>query len=86
MKIEEIKIRLLELKKKSEQQAIHIENNELNEKRKEIVFRDNQKKTIKNSLGHMYVFLSLFYKRITKPSYSLFFSQGKGYKNINYRG
>ncbi|XP_076181776.1 nuclear pore complex protein Nup88 isoform X2 [Ptiloglossa arizonensis] len=53
MKIEEIKIRLLELKKKSEQQAIHIENNELNEKRKEIVFRDNQKKTIKNSLGHM---------------------------------
>nr|XP_003702612.1 PREDICTED: nuclear pore complex protein Nup88 [Megachile rotundata] len=53
VKIGEMKIRLLELKKKSEQQAGYVENNEHNGKRKEIVFRGDQEKTIKNSLGHM---------------------------------
>nr|XP_034171113.1 nuclear pore complex protein Nup88 [Osmia lignaria] len=52
-KIEEMKIRLLELKKKSEQQTGYTENIEYNGKKKEIVFRGDQEKTIKNSLGHM---------------------------------
>ncbi|KZC11424.1 Nuclear pore complex protein Nup88, partial [Dufourea novaeangliae] len=52
-KIEDMKIRLLELKRKSDQQSQHIENNECNEKRKEIVFKDDQEKTIQNSLGQM---------------------------------
>lgn len=62
IKIEEMKIKLLELKKKSEQSG-HIENNENLEKKKEIVFRGDQEKTIKNSIKQMYVFLS-FYKNI----------------------
>lgn len=57
VKIEEMKIRLLELKKKSTQQAKHAESNEYNDRRKEIVFRGDQENTIKNNLGHMYVFV-----------------------------
>ncbi|XP_031828609.1 nuclear pore complex protein Nup88 [Nomia melanderi] len=53
IKIEEMKIRLLELKKKSEQQSQHIENSECNEKKKEIVFRGDQERTMKNTLGQM---------------------------------
>ncbi|XP_076640324.1 nuclear pore complex protein Nup88 isoform X1 [Colletes latitarsis] len=53
MKIEEIKIRLLELRKKLERQTEHIENDEHSDKRREIVFKGDQKKTIKNTLGHM---------------------------------
>ena len=53
VKIEELKIRLLELKKKSTQQAKHAENNEYNDRRKEIVFRGDQENTIKNNLGHI---------------------------------
>ncbi|XP_076750215.1 nuclear pore complex protein Nup88 [Xylocopa sonorina] len=52
IKINEMKIKLLELKKKSEQ-VEHIENNESIEKRKEVVFRGDQEKTIKNSLEQM---------------------------------
>ncbi|KOC65343.1 Nuclear pore complex protein Nup88 [Habropoda laboriosa] len=53
IKIEEMKIKLLELKKKSEHQTGHIENNECSEKKTEIVFRKDQEKTIKTSLGHI---------------------------------
>ncbi|OAD55069.1 Nuclear pore complex protein Nup88 [Eufriesea mexicana] len=49
IRIEEMKIKLLELKKKSEQSG-HIENNENLEKKKEIVFRGDQEKTIKNNI------------------------------------
>lgn len=61
MKIEAMKIRLLDLKKKSEQIG-HTENNESNEDKKEIVFKDDQEKIIKNTLGQMYVFLRIFIK------------------------
>ncbi|XP_076645956.1 nuclear pore complex protein Nup88 [Halictus rubicundus] len=53
MKIEEMKIRLLELRKKSEQQSQHIENSDSNERRKEIVFKRDQERTIKNTLNNM---------------------------------
>ncbi|KAG9436552.1 nuclear pore complex protein Nup88 [Apis mellifera carnica] len=52
MKIEVMKIRLLDLKKKSEQIG-HTENNESIEDKKEIVFKDDQEKIIKNTLGQM---------------------------------
>ncbi|CAK9821429.1 Nuclear pore complex protein Nup88 [Anthophora retusa] len=52
MKIEEMKVKLLELKRKSEQQIGHIESNECNEKT-EIVFRNDQETAIKTSLGYI---------------------------------
>lgn len=64
MKIEVMKIRLLDLKKKSEQIG-HTENNESIEDKKEIVFKDDQEKIIKNTLGQMYVsFLFYLYKNV----------------------
>lgn len=81
-KIEEMKIRLLELKKKSEQQTGYTENIEYNEKKKEIVFRGDQEKTIKNSLGHMYV-LVIFYKNRSNTSNLLFsFHRAKDIKEL----
>lgn len=53
-KIQKMKIRLLELKKKSEQTE-SIENNESIERKREIVFRGDQENVIKNNLGQMYV-------------------------------
>lgn len=61
MKIEVMKIRLLDLKKKSEQIG-HTENNESIENKKEIVFKDDQEKIIKNTLGQMYALLCIFIK------------------------
>ncbi|KAK1117799.1 hypothetical protein K0M31_015734 [Melipona bicolor] len=51
-KIKKMKIRLLELKKKSEQTE-SIENNESIERKREIVFRGDQENAIKNNLGQM---------------------------------
>lgn len=64
IKIEEMKIRLLELKKKSTQQSKQAESNKYNEKKQEIVFKGDQESTIKNNLGHMYVSLSLIYESV----------------------
>lgn len=61
MKIEVMKIRLLDLKKKSERIG-HTENNESIEDKKEIVFKDDQEKIIKNTLGQMYALLYIFIK------------------------
>ncbi|XP_033345817.1 nuclear pore complex protein Nup88 isoform X1 [Bombus vosnesenskii] len=52
IKIEEMKIKLLELKTKSEQTG-PIENNENIGKKREIVFRGDQENAIKNNLGQM---------------------------------
>lgn len=87
MKIEVMKIRLLDLKKKSEQIG-HTENNESIEDKKEIVFKDDQEKIIKNTLGQMYVFLYLYknilIKNVNDKIYFFFILQGKRYKRINY--
>ncbi|XP_043518291.1 nuclear pore complex protein Nup88 [Frieseomelitta varia] len=52
VKINKMKIRLLELKKKSEQTE-SIDNNENIERKREIVFRGDQENAIKNNLGQM---------------------------------
>ncbi|XP_076245766.1 nuclear pore complex protein Nup88 [Calliopsis andreniformis] len=53
IKIEEMKIRLLELKKRSTQQTKLAETIENNERKQEIVFKGDQENTIRNSLGQM---------------------------------
>ncbi|XP_033329725.1 nuclear pore complex protein Nup88 [Megalopta genalis] len=53
IEVEKMKIKLLELRKKSEQQSQHIETSDSNEKRKEIVFKGDQERTIKNTLNNM---------------------------------
>lgn len=58
-KISEMKMKLQELKKKSELQTEYIEKGGSTEKKKEMVhLKSDQEKTIQNNLAHMYVLLS----------------------------
>lgn len=53
IKIHDMQIRLEQLKKKSVQQIKHADATESNEKRKEIVFTQNQEKAAKETLSQM---------------------------------
>ncbi|EFN85322.1 Nuclear pore complex protein Nup88 [Harpegnathos saltator] len=53
MKIHNIETRLKQLKKKFDQQTVHVDITDSNEKRKEIVFTRNQEEAIKENLSQM---------------------------------
>ncbi|KAG7196705.1 hypothetical protein KM043_016035 [Ampulex compressa] len=52
-KIHDMRVRLEQVKEKSTHQANHVGNIETNEKKKEIVFSNNQEETLKENLGQM---------------------------------
>lgn len=52
-KIQDLKVRLEQLKKRAAQQTTFMENTEIVEKQKEIVFSKNQEEAIKENLTQM---------------------------------